>query len=178
MSANLILQAADEAPKVVKTADLISKSIAEGGKVLWCGNGGSAADAQHLAAELVGRYKVNRSALASIALTTDTSVLTAISNDFGFEYVFSRQVEALGKLNDVLIGITTSGNSPSVLNALQAASKIGMRTVVMTGASAPRNLAEVEIRVNSQQTELIQQCHIAIGHVICELVEAKSVDSK
>lgn len=139
---------------------------------MWCGNGGSAADSQHLAAELVGRYKLNRKAIASLALTTDTSVLTALGNDFGFEYVFSRQVQALGQTGDVLIALTTSGKSQSILNALDAASGMGIRTVIMTGNAAPSNLADLEVRIDSTRTEQIQQCHISIGHIMCELVEA------
>jgi len=146
-----------------------------GGKVLFCGNGGSAADCQHLAAELVSALNHDRPrpALAAIALTTDTSFLTASANDFGFERVFERQLEALGRPGDVLIAISTSGNSPNVLRALERARASGIGTVLLTGESGGKaaGLAEVAVRVPSRDTQHIQEVHIALGHVLCALVE-------
>lgn len=172
-SGELLSNCASHSSAIESIVNLLVSAIKAGNKIMWCGNGGSAADSQHLAAELVGRYKLNRKAIASLALTTDTSVLTALGNDFGFEYVFSRQVQALGQTGDVLIALTTSGKSQSILNALDAASGMGIRTVIMTGSAAPSNLADLEVRIDSTRTEQIQQCHISIGHIMCELVEAK-----
>ena len=144
-----------------------------GGKVLFCGNGGSAADAQHLAGEFVSRFNYDRPALGAIALTTDTSVLTAIGNDYGYERVFERQVLGLGRKGDVLVGISTSGRSPNVLLALQAARKIGMVTVGMTGNQREKIEQHVDlcIRIPSRQTPKIQEGHIVVGHALCGLVE-------
>ncbi len=175
-SGQLLASSSSQSSVISEIASVLVCAIKSGNKILWCGNGGSAADSQHLAAELVGRYKINRRAIASIALTTDTSVLTAVANDFGYEYVFSRQVEALGVKGDVLIALTTSGKSQSILNALSIASNIGMHTVLMTGKNAPPNLANFEIRIESARTEMIQQCHTAIGHIVCELVEMACVE--
>jgi phosphoheptose isomerase len=159
---------------VVAAARLIADSLASGGKVLLCGNGGSAADAQHIAAELTGRYVIERPGMAGIALTTDTSALTAIGNDYGYERVFSRQVEALGRAGDVLVGISTSGGSPNVVAALEVARSIGMQTVALTGARDSRcaELADVTLRSPDVETARIQECHIFFGHVICELLDA------
>ena len=161
---------------IEQVTDLLTSVVRSGHKIMWCGNGGSAADSQHLAAELVGRYKRNREAIASLALTTDTSVLTAIANDFGYENVFSRQVQALGKKGDALIALTTSGRSQSILNALDTASLLGIHTIIMTGSTAPEKLANYEIRINSTKTEMIQQCHTAIGHIISEILERNCDD--
>ena len=160
---------------ISKTEVLIWGCLESGGKVIWCGNGGSASDSQHLAAELVGRFAKNRRALASIALTTDTSILTSLANDFGFETIFSRQVEALGKSGDVLIGISTSGNSLNVVNAIVAAKKIGIHTVAFTGTnpSPLSKVADITIAAPTNVTSHIQECHIAIGQALCGALEER-----
>jgi len=160
-------------PKIVDAAQLIAECLKDGGKVLLFGNGGSAADAQHLAAELVGRFVLERSPLPGIALTTDSSILTAVGNDYGFDQVFVRQVLALGRPKDVAIGISTSGNSPNVIKAVQAAAERGLRTIGLAGrdGGALAKGVEVAITVPSTNTARIQECHIAVGHVLCELVE-------
>jgi len=156
-----------------RAAALISEALSRGNKVLWCGNGGSAAEAQHLAAELVGRFRRRRSGLASISLTTDTSILTAVANDFGYDEVFQRQVDALCRPGDVVVGISTSGNSRNVCAALQKARQMGGRTVAMTGKTGGRlaSLADVCIRVPSVDPARIQEAHILYGHILCEWVE-------
>lgn len=156
-----------------RLVDACVSSLRAGGKILFCGNGGSAADAQHLAAELVVRYRVNRRALASVALTTDSSVLTACANDFSFDEVFSRQVEALGRPGDVLIGISTSGKSPNVLKALEAAKSLGMVAAGLAGRDGGpmRGMTDPLIVVPSDVTARIQEMHILIGHALCDLVE-------
>jgi len=161
-------------------ATLISDALSHGHKVLWCGNGGSAADSQHLAAELVGRFRRRRSGLASIALTTDSSVLTAVANDFGYDEVFERQVDALCQPGDVVVGISTSGNSKNVYAALQRAQQIGAKTVAMTGKSGGRlaSLADVCIRVPSTDPARIQEAHILYGHMLCEWVELATCISR
>jgi D-sedoheptulose 7-phosphate isomerase len=148
-------------------------SLHAGGKILWCGNGGSASDAQHLAAEIVGRFRQNRRGLASIALTTDTSILTAVANDFGFETVFARQVEALGNAGDVLVGISTSGNSPNVVAALKQARAQGLVTVAFTGQGGGKSgaVADHLFAVESRETARIQEAHILGGHMLCDWVE-------
>ena len=137
------------------------------------GNGGSAADAQHIAAELTGRYKTERGALAGIALTTDTSALTAIGNDYGYEFVFSRQLEALGREGDLLIAISTSGNSGNVIKALELARKIGIKTIGLSGRTggAMNELCELNLVVPSNDTPRIQEMHIMIGHIICQAID-------
>ncbi|MBK9030762.1 MAG: SIS domain-containing protein [Myxococcales bacterium] len=164
---------ATELPAIVAAGELIAATLAAGGKVLLCGNGGSAADAQHIAAELVGRFVVERRALPAIALTTDTSALTAIGNDYGYDVVFSRQVEALGRPGDLLIAITTSGGSRNVVAAVAAARAAGMQVVGLTGARGRDFIATCDagVAVPSGETARIQECHIAIGHVWCELVD-------
>lgn len=165
---------AEQAGLVADLAARMSAAIRAGGKIMFCGNGGSAADAQHLAAELLGRYLVNRRALPAIALTTDSSALTAIANDFGFDEVFSRQVQGLGRPGDVLVAISTSGNSPNILQAVQAAREIGIVAIGLTGSAGGRmaDLCDVCLRVPSAHTPRIQEMHIAVGHMLCELVEA------
>ncbi len=150
-----------------------------GGRIFFFGNGGSAADAQHLAAELVVRYKVNRPALAGIALTTDSSILTACSNDFSYDDVFSRQIEALLRAGDVAIGISTSGNSPNVIKALEAAKKLGGVAAGFTGRDGGkmRGLADPVIIVPSPITARIQEMHILIGHTLCEAIEKEFAGS-
>ena len=164
--------------QVAEVAEVAIKSLKSGGTIFWCGNGGSAADSQHLAAELIGRYKLQRKAISSIALTTDTSILTAISNDFGFEYVFSRQLEGLAREGDVLIALTTSGNSESILNAVQKAKELKVSTVLFTSTKYTGSQGDFVLKVGSTKTEQIQHAHTAIGHVICELIESSLSDSK
>lgn len=160
---------------IARAAELLIVCYRAGGKVLFCGNGGSAADCQHLAAELVNvlSHDRPRPPLAAIALTTDTSFLTANANDVGFEHVFERQVEALGRPGDVLVAISTSGNSANVVRALERARVQGLGTVALTGADGGRaaGVADVAVRVPSDETQQIQETHIAIGHIICALVE-------
>ena len=155
-------------------AEAIIAALRNGNKVLFAGNGGSAADCQHLAAELVGRFAYDRPGLPAIALTTDTSALTAIGNDYGYDQVFSRQVEALGVRGDVFIGITTSGKSPNVLKALEAARSRGVTTVGWTGRVAPeqfQSLSDMLLTIDADTTARVQQGHMIVGHIVCALVE-------
>lgn len=158
---------------IEEAATLIVEALKQGNKVLFFGNGGSAADAQHWAAELSGRYKVERGGLAGIALTTDTSALTAIGNDYGFEFIFSRQVEALGREGDVLVGISTSGNSPNVLRAFEKGKSLGCKSIGFSGRGggvmAP--LCDVNLIVPSNDTPRIQEMHGLIGHILCQAVD-------
>lgn len=156
-----------------RIAEAMTRAILAGRKVLWCGNGGSAADSQHLAAELLGRFRVERSAIASIALTTDTSVLTAVGNDYGYEKVFQRQVEALCQKGDVLVGISTSGSSKNVYAAIQSASELGAVTVAFTGegGGSIARIADIALRVASKDTARIQEAHILCGHLLCDWIE-------
>jgi D-sedoheptulose 7-phosphate isomerase len=156
-----------------KIAEKISQSLKNGGKVLLAGNGGSASDAQHIAAEFVGRYITDRAPLAAIALTTDTSALTAIGNDYGFDHVFERQLRALGKTGDVFIGISTSGKSPNLLPAFKAAREMGIVCIGFTRATdTPMHaLCDLTLGVPATETALIQQVHITAAHAICALVE-------
>jgi D-sedoheptulose 7-phosphate isomerase len=158
---------------VHETAHACIRSLEWGGKVILFGNGGSAADAQHIAAELVGRYLQNRRALAAIALTTNTSNLTAIGNDYSYEEVFSRQIEAIGNKGDIAIGISTSGNSKNVIRAVIAAKKRGITTVGMTGGNGGelRHETDLCICVPSEHTPRIQEAHILLGHTLCEIIE-------
>ena len=163
---------AANAAAIVAVADAMIASLKQGGSVLVFGNGGSAADAQHFAAELLGRYEQERRALPAIALTTDSSALTAIGNDYGFDRVFARQLEALGKNGDVAIGISTSGNSPNVLRALEAANDRGLITVALTGKGGKAgSIAAHHIAVQEERTARVQEVHATVLHVICELVE-------
>lgn len=158
---------------VRELAEVCVNSLKQGGKLLLFGNGGSAADAQHLAAELVGRYLRDRRALPAIALTTNSSCVTAIGNDYSYEQIFSRQIEALGNRPDVAIGISTSGNSRNIVRAIQTAREVGMATAVLTGRTggALKGLVEYCLCVPSDETPRIQEGHILIGHVVCEIVE-------
>jgi len=161
-------------PSVTKAADLLIDALLLGRKVLLCGNGGSAADAQHIAAELTGRYEeTNRRALPALALTTDTSSVTAISNDLGFDRVFARQVEALGQSGDVLIGISTSGQSPNVIAAVEQARKQGLTTIGLLGRDGGvlAGLVDLPVVIPSQRTAHIQEMHITIGHILCGLID-------
>jgi D-sedoheptulose 7-phosphate isomerase len=160
-------------PILARIAGEMTRALVAGKKVLWCGNGGSAADSQHLAAELVGRFRRERRALPSVALTTDTSILTAIGNDFGYEEVFRRQVEALCLAGDVLVGISTSGKSRNVCLALEAAGKLGAFTVAFTGVDGGTMamIAHETLRIASKDAARIQEGHILCGHMLCEWVE-------
>lgn len=160
---------------VVDTVDLIVDALAKGNKLLIMGNGGSAADAQHFAAELVGRFLMERRPLPAIALTTDSSALTAIGNDYGFDAVFSRQVEALASAGDVVFGISTSGNSPNVLAALEQGRQAGCVTISLLGRDGGgiKNLSDIALIVPSNHTPNIQESHITIIHILCDLVEKK-----
>ncbi|MEJ7860021.1 MAG: SIS domain-containing protein [Pyrinomonadaceae bacterium] len=160
---------------IEECAELIYRTFLNGNKVLICGNGGSAADAQHIAAEFVGRYEVERKALPVIALTTDTSALTALANDYSFEKIFSRQIEALGAKNDLLIAISTSGNSSNVNAAVMSARQIGCKTIGLTGSKGKKlaSLCDTSILVPATRTARIQEAHIAIGHIWCEIIDLK-----
>jgi len=164
-----------EQQKIERGGEIIFKTLAGGNKILICGNGGSAADAQHIAAELVGRYETERKALPAIALTTDTSALTALTNDYSFERVFSRQIEALGKEGDLLIAISTSGNSPNVLAAVMTARRIGCKTLGMTGATGKKlaSLCDFALVIPSENTARIQEGHITVAHIWCEMIDGK-----
>ena len=164
---------AEQAGLSEAAAGLMINGLKGGGKILFCGNGGSAADSQHLAAELTGRYLRDRAPLAAVALTVDTSALTAIANDYSYDEVFARQVRGLGRPGDVLVGISTSGNSRNVVAALEAARALSMRTIGLTGAGGGRmkELCDVCLCVPSTDTPRIQEMHIAAGHMLCELVE-------
>jgi D-sedoheptulose 7-phosphate isomerase len=173
-SAAVTLQFGKEnAPRIAAVANRMAETLKRGGKILFCGNGGSAADSQHLAAEFVNRFQRDRRALAAVALTTDTSVLTSIGNDLGFDQVFSRQVEALARPGDLLIAISTSGNSPNVLRAVDAARMLGISTIGLCGGSggALARAVDEAFIVPSSATPRIQEAHITLGHVWCGLTE-------
>lgn len=156
-----------------QASQLIVDTLKNGNKILLCGNGGSAADAQHIAAELTGRYKSERRGLPGIALTTDTSALTAIGNDYGYDRVFDRQLEALAVNGDLLIGISTSGNSGNVINALKLAKELGCKTVGLSGrdGGAMNEVCDVNLVVPSNNTPRIQEMHILFGHTICQIID-------
>ncbi|TVQ97945.1 MAG: SIS domain-containing protein [Desulfovibrionales bacterium] len=160
--------------EVARLAQVLADALGQGRKILLCGNGGSAADAQHLAAEFVNRFLIDRRPLPALALTTDTSILTAVGNDFGFAQVFAKQVQALGREGDVLLGFSTSGNSPNVLAALEVGRALGMVTMGLTGegGGAMRDLCDHLLAVPSRQTPLIQEIHITVGHLLCLLTDA------
>jgi D-sedoheptulose 7-phosphate isomerase len=163
--------------KIIDSVEIAAKtcinSLNNGGKILLFGNGGSAADAQHIAAELVGRYKTERKGIAAISLSTDSSIITSISNDYGFDHLFDRQIEAIARKNDVAIGISTGGTSPNVLNALTLATKLGCKTIGFSGKGGGEmnKLCDTNIVVPSSDTPRIQEIHILIGHTICHLIE-------
>lgn len=159
--------------QIVDVARLIAKALASGNTLYWCGNGGSASDSQHLAAEFIGRFRNNRRPLASVALTTDTSVITCVANDFGYDQIFVRQVEALCRKGDVLVAISTSGNSRNVVEAVKSATQLGVTTVGLLSATggALRELVTYPLLVPSTSTARIQESHILIGHMLCDLVE-------
>lgn len=158
---------------VERIGNALVRALRAGHKILLCGNGGSAADAQHIAGELVSRFLYDRRALPAIALTTDTSIMTSIGNDYRYDYIFARQIEALGQPGDALIGITTSGNSANILRALQTAKQQQMTTVAFTGEEGGevKKLADFCLRIPSTQTPRIQEAHITVAHALCEIIE-------
>ncbi|MDQ3747791.1 MAG: D-sedoheptulose 7-phosphate isomerase [Acidobacteriota bacterium] len=168
-----------EQSEIERCGEFIFDTLERGNKILICGNGGSAADAQHIAAEFVGRFETERKALPAIALTTDTSALTALTNDYNFKRVFSRQIEALGKEGDLLIAISTSGNSPNVLAAVMSARKIGCQTLAMTGAKGKKlaSLCDISLMIPSDRTARIQEGHITVAHIWCEIIDLKFKDA-
>jgi D-sedoheptulose 7-phosphate isomerase len=171
--ADSMARAPEAAEDVLRAATAMVEALRSGGTVLLCGNGGSASDAQHIAAELAGRLGRERPGMAAVALTVNPSVLTALSNDYGYERVFSRQVEALGRPGDVLVGLSTSGSSPNVVEALRTARARGLATVALTGESGGpvADAADVAIRAPSTRTQRVQELHIAFGHTLCTLIE-------
>ena len=170
---NKILGDAEVLANIEKATEEIEKAFKNGNKVLFCGNGGSAADAQHIAAELSGKFYLNRNPLFAEALHTNSSFLTAVANDYSFNEVFGRAVKAMGRKGDVLIGISTSGNSLNIIKAIETANKLKMVTVGLTGydGGKMKNLCKYLIKIPSQDTPRIQESHILIGHIICEIVE-------
>ena len=160
-------------PDIEKAAKIMIDSLMKGGKILFFGNGGSAADSQHLTAELIGRYLKDRKSLPAIALSTDTSILTSLSNDYGFEVVFAKQIEGLAKAIDIAFGISTSGNSRNVLEGIEKAKEIGCKTIGLLGGDGGRiaDVVDVAITVPSKSTPRIQESHITIGHILCGLIE-------
>jgi phosphoheptose isomerase len=158
---------------IEQASDALIASIKSGNKILLCGNGGSASDAQHIAAELVGRFGIERHGLPAIALTTDTSILTSVGNDYGFEHIFARQVEALAGVSDVLVAISTSGNSSNVINCVNAAKKVGCQTIGLLGRDGGElsSVVDISIVVPVYETAYIQECHIVIGHIWCSLID-------
>jgi D-sedoheptulose 7-phosphate isomerase len=172
--AALLFNTADQLAEDCRAAAaIVIGALKNGNKVLTCGNGGSAADAQHFTAELVGRFRINRSGLAAISLTTDPSVVSSIGNDFGFEHVFSRQVEALGTAGDVLICLTTSGKSPNIIQAFAVASKLGMSTIILSGQEIGPGIsgATLNIAVPCSETPRVQEVHMVVLHGVCAVVE-------
>lgn len=169
----LILNSDALLSSIQNAADMIADCYKAGNKVLLCGNGGSASDSQHIEGELVGRFKLNRKALPAIALTSNPTTVTAISNDFGFDDVFDRQMEAYGKSGDILIAISTSGKSANVINAIKRASLLGIKTVALlgNGGGSCSEFADISIMVPSEDTPRIQEAHILIGHILCDIVE-------
>ena len=169
----LLLCSQEFVSTVARVSEVLVDSIRQGNKVLLFGNGGSAADAQHIAAEFVGRFAFDRRALPALALSVNSSCVTAIGNDYGFDLVFARQIEALGRPGDVAIGISTSGNSQNVLRAVSVAKELGLHTVALTGCTGGKLMGNVDycLCVPSNETPRIQECHILIGHIISELVE-------
>ena len=161
--------------KVNVISDIIHNAFQKSGKLLLCGNGGSAADAQHIAAEFIGRFEIERGPLPAIALTTDSSVITCLSNDYNFDHIFSRQIETLGKVSDCLIAISTSGNSKNIINAIEAANKIGVITIGILGNGGGQalNLCKYNLTIKSNKTARIQEAHIFLLHSICGIIDRK-----
>lgn len=157
---------------IERGADILASGIVSGHKILIFGNGGSAADAQHIAAEFVNRFQIERPPLAALALTTDTSIITSIGNDYHFDEIFSKQITALGRKNDIAVGISTSGNSKNVVKAIQAAKNIGMFTIGLTGRGGEiATCSDLVFAVESDTTARIQETHITLGHILCDLVD-------
>jgi D-sedoheptulose 7-phosphate isomerase len=163
---------------IARIATMAVDALRDGHSLYFMGNGGSAADAQHISGELVGRYKKDRKSLPVLALTTDTSVLTAISNDFGYDYCFEKQIEAFARKGDVVFGLSTSGNATNVINALKLAGKIGAKTIGFTGRDGGmiKDIVDVCLMVPSSDTPRIQECHITIGHILCSIIENELFD--
>lgn len=179
-SADIKLQMAKESlDDIVQVVELIQRALKSGKKLLIFGNGGSASDSQHIAAEFVNRFMVKRKALAAIALTTDSSILTSIANDFSYNDIFSRQIEALGNKGDVAWGITTSGKSANVLKAFEVAKSLELKTIALSGSNINKLKKNVDhiIKVPSSSTQRIQEAHITVAHIICEIIENAFVDS-
>ena len=179
VSSNFI-QLKNQSQKIESAANEVINSLKKGNKIIFCGNGGSAGDSQHLAAELMGRYKVDRKPLPAIALTVDTSAITAIGNDYGYENVFSRQLKGIGNKGDVLIAISTSGKSKNVIKAIEEAKNMGIYVVSLSGSSwsEMQDLSDLNINAQSDETNHIQEMHIAIGQLICGIVESAVVENK
>lgn len=167
-------------PQIEKSAKLMIEALKSGHQLFFFGNGGSAADAQHLAAELIGRYRLDRRSLPAIALTTDTSILTSIANDYSFEVIFAKQIEGLAKSGDVAVGLSTSGNSRNVLVAMEKAKELGCKTVGLLGGDGGQiaKLVDVAITIPTKVTARVQESHITIGHVICGLIETEMFGGK
>ena len=165
----------DLIPQISIVAEELKACIKRGGKIMLMGNGGSAADCQHIAAEIVGRFKKERRGLAAIALTTDTSIITSVGNDYGYDYIFARQIEALCRPEDVVIGITTSGNSKNVVAAIEEANKLGATTIGLTGGSGGKmnEFCKYNLVMPSSETARIQEAHIFVGHSLCDLLESE-----
>jgi D-sedoheptulose 7-phosphate isomerase len=159
--------------KIYLASEILSKCLINNALVMWCGNGGSASDSMHLSAELIGRSKKTRKPLRSISLAADSPAITCISNDFGYENLFSRQIEGLGNENDILVSLTTSGNSPNIINAIKKAKELNLKTILMSGNSGGKcaNITDLELLVPSTSTARIQEMHMLIGHTLCDLVE-------
>tara|TARA_B110000008_G_scaffold103589_1_gene106566 strand:+ start:197 stop:772 length:576 start_codon:yes stop_codon:yes gene_type:complete len=179
VSSNFI-QLKNQSQKIENAANEVINSLKKGNKIIFCGNGGSAGDSQHLAAELMGRYKVDRKPLPAIALTVDTSAITAIGNDYGYENVFSRQLKGIGNKGDVLIAISTSGKSKNVIKAIEEAKNMGIYVISLSGSSwsEMQDLSDLNINAQSDETNHIQEMHIAIGQLICGIVESAVVENK
>jgi len=171
---DVIQSVINQVPVLESIAKAMTDCLHSGGQILWCGNGGSAGDSQHLAAEIVGRFRRERRGLPSVALTTDTSILTAVANDYGYEAVFARQVQALGRPGDLLVGISTSGNSPNVVCAIEQAKSQGLTTVAFTGSGGGRMAAISDhlFAVDAKETARVQEMHILAGHMLCDWLEA------
>ena len=158
---------------IIKFSQLINQALNNGNKIIWCGNGGSAADSMHLSTELIGRYKSNRKSLSSISLSSDSVAITCIANDFGYENIFSRQIEGLGESGDVLVCLTTSGNSLNIIKAIKVAKSMNVKTILMSGNKGGKcsGLSDLELIIPSQSTARIQEIQIFIGHIICDYIE-------
>lgn len=171
---SVIAQLESMVPVIAQAGERMRLCLQNGGKILLMGNGGSAADSQHIAAEIVGRYKKERRGLPSIALTTDTSILTSVGNDYGFNFIFSRQVEALCQPGDIVVGLSTSGNSVNVVAGIEKAREVGAFTIGMTGAKGGKlaELCDINLAMPSTDTPRIQEAHITVGHILCDLIEA------